>query len=84
MNWLIKLLGGYTAKEYREIDWEWAVECEKNIVLSDMLREAQKNDHRDDKGRYTKEGDMPTHATVRYKKDGREEVLPILYLKEGE
>ncbi len=57
MNWLIKLLGGYTAKEYSEIDWEWAVECEKNIVLSDMLREAQKNDHRDKQGRYTKEGE---------------------------
>ncbi len=57
MNWLIKLLGGYTAKEYSEIDWEWALECEKNIVLSDMLREAQKNDHRDKQGRYTKEGE---------------------------
>jgi len=54
MNWLIKLLGGYTAEEFDDLLWFWRDRCDE---LKSQLREAQKNDHRDDKGRYTKEGE---------------------------
>lgn len=60
-NWLIKLLGGRTGEE-------WAIACndlkqftvdrcfhiQKISELEQKLVEAQKNDNRDAKGRFTK------------------------------
>lgn len=59
MNWLIKLLGGYTAEEMERLYLKFTrarMEIEYRSGLQ-QPREAQKNDHRDDKGRYTKEGE---------------------------
>ena len=40
MNWLIKLLGGYTQDEVK--------------LLKELLEKAKKNDYRDSKGRFAK------------------------------
>ena len=57
MNWLIKLLGGYTAEEYLTMEGALRHELRQTQGVANslcaQLREAQKNDHRDDKGRYT-------------------------------
>lgn len=61
-NWLIKLLGGYTKKEYDHNDTAHRMAFRertnehflKQAILEIKLENAQKNDHRDSKGRFTK------------------------------
>lgn len=51
MNWLIKLLGGYTEDEYN------ALYCFKKAevrYLNRELKKTRKNSYRDEKGRFTK------------------------------
>lgn len=55
---LIKLLGGYTADEWEVLQFANKVEAEMSDTLRIALAKAQKNDHRDAKGRFTKRPDV--------------------------
>lgn len=60
-NWLIRLLGGYTKKEWAQTyndlgQYKTKDHFQKQEIaqLKQTLREARKNDHRDSKGRFKK------------------------------